>query len=144
MNFSDIRTYFQDRIALVDSGLTQNEQDPANVEGVFSYEGDRFYKLVFGPAQATNTQGNSYGYEVQCNLILYSLSTRDELASYDALYEKATLVRESIQHPCFVKSSLADFTDILATSITPSVEDSDDKLFSMDIEFTLRNDYFYN
>ena len=96
MNFSGIRTYFQTRIALVDANLAQNDQDPANVEGVASYEGDKFYKLVFGPATATNTQGNAYGYEVQCNLILYSLSTRDELASYDALYEKATLIRESI------------------------------------------------
>lgn len=144
INFTELRTYFATQIAAVDPNLQENTQDPFNVEDVASYEGDKFYKLVFGPTTLTNTAGNAYGYDVQINLVLYSLSDRDEVTSYDTLYTKAVNIRECIQHPEDAKQDGITFSDILGVSITPGVEESDDKLFSMDLEFILRSDYYYN
>ena len=142
MSISSVRTYIQTRIAAVDATLLENDRDPFNVEDVTTSESDKFYKLVIGEAEQTNTAGNAYGLEVQMNLIIYARPDRDEITTYDSLYDKAIDVRESILAPCEVKNQ-ADFSDIIGANILPGVEESNDQLFRMDLQFTVRIDNFY-
>ena len=142
MSIVAARAYIAGRIALVDSTITEITTDPLAIDPIASPYPERFYKLVFGDCIQTNTAGNAYGLEIQTNLIIYAAGHRDELTTYDTLYAKAISIRNEILNPCEVKSQ-PNFSDIVGVSITPGSEDTDDKLYRMDLEFILRIDNYY-
>ncbi len=142
MSFANIRTYIKDRIAIIDPDLIEQDdafgdQDLANVQA------EKFYKLVFGAAEQTNTAGNAYGLEISTILSIFDTRNRCEIDTFDELYTKAIQIRDEILNPCQVKNQ-ADFSDLVGISITPSKEVDDDKTFRFDLEFNLRIDNYYS
>ena len=88
MSFANIRTYIKDRIAIIDPDLIEQDdafgdQDLANVQA------EKFYKLVFGAAEQTNTAGNAYGLEISTILSIFDTRNRCEIDTFDELYTKS-------------------------------------------------------
>ena len=142
MSISAARAYILTKVQLVDPFLSEQD-DAFGDRDISTTQTEKFYKLVFGSADQTNTDGNAYGLIIPLTLSIFSQRNTNEIASFDALYEKAISIRNEILRPCDVKNQ-PEFSDIVGISIVPSEEVDDDKTYRMDLEFNLRIDNYYS
>jgi len=139
---SDIRGYFDERIKSIDVDLNVLD-DALNDEVISTTEADKGYKMVLG--DITMVPGPQFHTEsCQVLLTIYTRPKRDELGTYDDLYCKAQDIKDSIVNRINQEQYASkNWNDILALSITPTTEDTDDKLFKMELEFSVRRDISY-
>ena len=138
---AELRAYFDLHIKLVDPDLDPIE-DALDDEPINQVEADRGYKLVIGDNSPARS-GNSYRDSLDITLILYTKAVRDELASFDALYDKGLNIKDRIIAPINAKNDPA-WTDIFSLGMVPGAEATDDKTFNLILNFNIRRDSFYN
>lgn len=138
---SDIRSYFDTQIKMVDATIQDFVEDPLGIEDTGGVDRARYYKLIFG---VTNTikNGSIYQDDTEITLRIFSNTQRAEQTSFDDLYSKSIEIRDCVTDPKLVKNSLV-FTEIESSSITPSAIDDNDNAFSIDILFNIRKDYCF-
>jgi len=139
--FTDLRTYFDTKIKLVDADLNVFD-DAFGDQPLNNVYADKFYKLVIGPAVLSNN-GNTYIEEYLIQLIVFEQRKRSEIDTFNNLYDKVIQIKDLLVAPCDVKSQNL-FSDMLALTVTPEKQNEDDKTFSMTLEFNLRVDKHYN
>ena len=139
---ANIRAYFDERIVSIDPDLIEID-DALDDEPINNVEADRGYKMVLGNIDM-EIQPNFHSENISVLLKIFARPIRDELATYDDLYCKAQDIKNSI----IDKKNQDNYVDknwtaIFPVSLVPSSEDTDDKLFKMDLEFTVRRDLPY-
>ena len=139
---SDVRAYFDERIKTIDTDLIALD-DALNDEPISNTEADKGYKMVLGSI-ATELGPNFHTEFITVNLTIFARPLRCEIDSFDVLYCKAQDIKDAIVN----KKNQDNYTDknwnqIAPVSIIPSSEDTDDKLFRMDLEFSIRRDIAY-
>jgi hypothetical protein len=137
---SDIRAYFDTRIKTVDSSLNLID-DALNDEPINIIEAQTGYKMVLGDIESER-DGNYYIENIPVTVYIYTRPIRNEVPTFDLLYCKAQDIKDAIINPLFAKNG-SNWSDIFATSIIPGAEDTDDKLFNMTLEFTIRRDLVF-
>jgi len=139
---SDIRGYFDERIKSIDPDLIPLE-DALNDEVISQSEADKGYKMVLGNiSMITGPQFHTESCQIL--LTIYTRPKRDELGTYDELYCKAQDIKDSIVNRINQQNySSMNWNEIAPTSMVPSSEDTDDKLFKIELEFSVRRDIAY-
>jgi len=140
---SDIRAYFDQQIKVIDADLNLVD-DALNDEPINQIEANRGYKMVVGDIEMA-LGSNFHQEDVSINLIIFQKSIRDEISTYDELYCKAQDIKDLIVSR---KSQEAyadkNWTTIAPVSMLPSAEITDDKLFSMNLQFNITRQLKYN
>ena len=134
---SDLRTYIETQVALVDSSIII-ENDPFGDIDVNNALAQKLYKLVFGEMLGSRL-GNYETEEMQMKLIIFSPRKRDENAAFYDLYEKAIEIKNNIIRSVDLPSAPCT-TTIFFNSLFPEKELTDDNAFKITINFTVRTD----
>ena len=139
---SDVRAYFDERIKSIDADLIVLD-DALNDETISLSEADKGYKMVLGPI-ACEPGPQFHTESLQVLLTIYSRPKRDELGTYDDLYCKAQDIKDSIVNRKNQEQYVnRNWNEIAPVSILPATADTDDKLFKMELEFSVRRDIAY-
>jgi len=137
MNITAIRAHLESMILNVDPDLVRLE-DEFDDQTVTTNDAEKGYKITF----ETNTNSrdpNSYMDLLPFKIAIYNPTDRDETGSFDNLYTKAFAIRNQVIDPkCILQD---EFTQILASTITPTILDTSDKSIKMEISFVIQNDF---
>ena len=136
---TDIRAYFDQQIKQVDANLNLID-DALNDEPINIVETQKGYKLVLGAIEMAFLP-NSQTEDITVTLVIYDKPARQEVNSYDILYCKGQDIKDLVvnirEQEAFANKN---WTQITPVSMTPAQEETDDKLFSMTLEFNIRRD----
>lgn len=145
MNFPGIRSYFEERIQLVDPNLEPWTEDVFGNNGIQTSIGTCFYNLFFGTL--TNERlGNAIDNTVPVFVDIWQVDSRrdDVIPDYDALYQKAFDIYSCVINLQSIKDNpYTNFTTIQLTSITPLEELDSDNTFKMRLEFSITKTFCF-
>jgi hypothetical protein len=136
--FSELRSYFDTQVAAVDSTLSLFD-DAFGEEDINNVQASKSYKLIFGDTEPVLENGNYFTETMPATLIIYAIRTRNEIGSFDPLYQKARDIKALIMNPVNV-ATLTCNNAIFFDSIVPGKEETDDKTYKMTLNFTIRTD----
>jgi len=139
MNIGLIRTFLKDCVFATDPDLVLIE-DSFDDKDPTSSETQTGYKITFSE-NTNSTLVNSYTDELPVKITLYGEACRDEEKAHDETYTLAYQVRDNIINP---KNGIDEFTQILNSTITPSILDTGNKTIKMELEFLVRRDFRFN
>jgi len=131
---TNIRTYFNDRVIECDPDLTAWSDDVFGNNNETKSRAERFYNLIIGNT-ASFRNGTDHGNDVNVVLELFTSQARDKIAEFDALYDKALMIKNTL---IFKQNYNNIFTDIEAGNIEPIEEDGNDNAFKIRLEFIIR------
>ena len=137
---ADIRSYLKTQIQTVNSDYVEID-DPIGDDDVSRLDVDSGFKIIFGDNDPFYT-GNSYGETISVGVQLFKKAGLEVIESFDALYSTGIDVKNEIMCPTQVKSQ-STFSDILATSMTIESIPTNDKVFRVTLNFTVRVDFTF-
>lgn len=135
-----VRTYIEGRIREANSSY-RPINDPIGDDDLANSNLDKSYKILFTDAITPYT-GNSYTIEIPVAVELYKKSNKDVVNAFDELYGTAISVQNEIINPRQVKNQ-ETFTDIISNTIVPESLQTNDKVFKVTLNLTVRIDFTF-
>lgn len=130
----NIRNYFNDRIIECDPDLEAWECDVFGNNSQTNPRASRYYNLVIGSTTPFRN-GTDHGNDVSVSLDLFTSQAGQVLPEFDALYDKALQIKNTL---IFKQNYNQIFNDIEAINIEPIEEDGNDNSFRIRLEFIIR------
>jgi len=144
MNFSNIRTYIDARIAEVDPDLSAWTEDVFGNNDVNQREASSHYNFVMG--SLFNERFTNYINDTLPAFIdIWVTDSRrsDTIADFDSLYQKAFNIYKNVTCLQKLKGMEDSFTTIQLVNITPIEEETSDSTFKMRIELNIVKSFCY-
>ena len=135
-----IKAYFDERVKEVDPDLSAYEFDVFGNNDITTNQAQKKYNLIIG---ITNTVRLNQGFtdEVDVTLDLWSSNGADVYQDYQDLYCKALDIRNGCINQLNIENAGNDIGEVESISTTPLEEDTNDNVFKMRLNFTVRR-YF--
>lgn len=132
---ADLRQYFIDRIFEIDPTLSQWELDPFGIDSVGDRLAEKYYKILIGETSFSKS-GTESQETIAVMIEIYSPMNRDELGSFDALYQKAFDIKDNIVCPENYSASSA-FSYIIEETLLLEPLGEDDKSMKFSLQFNV-------
>ena len=144
MSLSQVRTYFQQRIAVVEPDLIEH-QDAFNFANIPETQLDTRYHILYGSAASSNKIDNHVEDLFPITVTIWRRAFNSENETLDALMDVAHCIRMDAIDFENIETFGMDLLDVNATSITPSpIDDSNDNIIQVQIEFNVRLSFGFN
>lgn len=136
---SDLRTYIDTRVKLVDPNLDADQLQVFGDDNPAKHLANKRYNLILG-AMANERDDSNHIETLEFQIDIYVKPKQKTIEAFDDLYDKARCIRDEIIHFESIRQN-TDFFDITAENITPIPEETNDKAFRMQLSFIVTRKY---
>ena len=140
MSVSTIRSDFDPQIKTVDPNIIAWDEDLFGNNDQTKPRADKYYNLIIGNCNGSR-DGNSDWEEYDISVDIYSLEQRDILSAFDAVYDKAILVKNELI--CRVNYNNI-LNDIEFLNAEPLEDPTNDNSVKVRLNFIVRFNYIIN